>query len=91
MDMCYISTVQQDENTNQYLCFDGLVQDYSNSIANALEVLRSCTKPSIYSTQFVRYTIGNEHTDIPGNIEHIWAIFEIKINRTKRLRLCPLS
>ena len=26
---------------------DGLVQDFSNSIANALELLQSCTKPSI--------------------------------------------
>ena len=25
---------------------DGLVQDCSNSIANALELLQSCTKPS---------------------------------------------
>ena len=29
--------------------FDGLVQDCSNSIANALELLQSCTKPSISS------------------------------------------
>ena len=28
---------------------DGLVQDCSNSIANALELLQSCTKPSTYS------------------------------------------
>ena len=27
---------------------DGLVQDYSNSTANTLELLQSCTKPSIY-------------------------------------------
>ena len=27
---------------------DGLVQDCSNFIANALELLQSCTKPSIY-------------------------------------------
>ena len=27
---------------------DGLVQDCSNSIANALELLQSCAKPSIY-------------------------------------------
>ena len=26
---------------------DGLVQDCSNSIANAMELLQSCTKPSI--------------------------------------------
>ena len=28
---------------------DGLVQDCSNSIANALELLQSCTKPSMYA------------------------------------------
>ena len=27
---------------------DGLVQGYSISIANALEILQPCTKPSIY-------------------------------------------
>ena len=27
---------------------DGLVQDCSNGIANALELLQSCTKPSKY-------------------------------------------
>ena len=30
------------------LYIDGLVQDCSNSIAGALELLQSCTKPSIY-------------------------------------------
>ena len=29
---------------------DGLVQDCSNSIANALELLQSCTKPLICDT-----------------------------------------
>ena len=28
-------------------CIDGLVQDCNNSIANALELLQSCTKPSV--------------------------------------------
>ena len=32
---------------NQVSRIDGLVQDCSNSIANALELLQSCTKPSI--------------------------------------------
>ena len=32
---------------------DGLVQDCSNFIANALELLQSCTKPSIYGTKNV--------------------------------------
>ena len=31
---------------------DGLVQDCRNSIANALELLQYCAKPSIWSTQF---------------------------------------
>ena len=36
---------------------DGLVQDCSNSIANALELLQSCTKPSIYaSSGFYEFT-----------------------------------
>ena len=33
--------------------FDGLVQDCSNSIGNALELLQSCTKPSIWWNGFI--------------------------------------
>ena len=33
---------------------DGLVQDCSNSIALAMELLQSCTKPSIY-TELILY------------------------------------
>ena len=33
---------------NIYAYIDGLVQDCSNSIANALELLQSCNEPSIY-------------------------------------------
>ena len=32
---------------HMYVYIDGLVQDCSISIANALEILQSCTKPSI--------------------------------------------
>ena len=32
----------------KYLDIDGLVQDCSNSSANALELLQSCIKPLIY-------------------------------------------
>ena len=32
---------------------DGLVQDCSNSIANALELLQSCTKPLIYNVHML--------------------------------------
>ena len=35
--------------SNSRLFIDGLVQDCSNSIANALELLQSCTKLSIYT------------------------------------------
>ena len=35
------------------LDFDGLAQDCSNSNANALELLHSCTKPSIWSSTIV--------------------------------------
>ena len=31
--------------------FDGLVQDCSNSSASAMELLQSCTKPSIYGME----------------------------------------
>ena len=41
----------------------GLVQDCSNSIANALEVLQSCTKPLIYSC--VCTSIGVEFKFVP--------------------------
>ena len=37
---------------SHYYNIDGLVQDCSNSIANALELLQSCTKPSICTTCF---------------------------------------
>ena len=39
------------------LYIDGLAQDCSNSIANAMELLQSCTKTSIYLTvvSFSRY------------------------------------
>ena len=40
-----------------YNNFDGLVQDCSISIANAMEILQSCTKPSIWfsSTKYLQY------------------------------------
>ena len=37
----------------QYL--DGLVPDCSNSIANALELLQYCTKPSIKSSSLISW------------------------------------
>ena len=35
----------------------GLVQDCSNSIANALELLQSCTKPLMYISVSVSHTL----------------------------------
>ena len=37
---------------------DGLAQDSSNCIVNALELLQSCTKPLIYAV--------SKHTEIPA-------------------------
>ena len=42
-----LSDIYMCHKCNVYI--DGLVQDYSSSIANALEFLRSCIKPSIYT------------------------------------------
>ena len=36
------------QKAKQYLHFEGLIQDCNNSIANAPELLQSCTKPSIW-------------------------------------------
>ena len=39
------------------LNLDGLAQDCSNSIANALELLQSCIKPSIYAIKKVMVAV----------------------------------
>ena len=56
---------------------DGLVPDCSNSIDNALELLRSCTKPSIH---MILYTQGqNIHNKLTRNgmhcLPHIICLF----------------
>ena len=38
--------------------FDGFMQDCSNSIANALELLQSCTKPSIWIFIYISNLAG---------------------------------
>ena len=43
--------------------FDGLVQDCSNPIANALEFLQSCTKPSIYTSFWLKDTLSTALVD----------------------------
>ena len=41
------------------LSMAGLVQDCTNSIANALELLQFCTKPLVYRmVPVISYTIG---------------------------------
>ena len=40
---------------------DGLVQDCSNSIANALELLQSCTKSSMYCLSKTWKRLGMKH------------------------------
>ena len=39
---------------NIKVCIDGLVQDCSNSSANALELLQSCTKPSFVNIEMTQ-------------------------------------
>ena len=46
------STIQLQNLSLQYHQLEGLVQDCSNSIANALELLQSCTEPSIWPILF---------------------------------------
>ena len=45
---------------------DGLVQDCSNSIANVLESLRSCTKPSIMAPYSFKVSGEQTETDMPS-------------------------
>ena len=45
-------SITSDVLHNFQVYVEGLVQDCSNSIANALELLQSCTEPSMYFFQF---------------------------------------
>ena len=53
--------------TNHY---DGLVQDCSNSIANALELLQSCTKPSVIWTYVDQVRWLNKASSGPNGLTH---------------------
>ena len=62
-------------NTNQNMTmhgvnFDGLVQNCSISIACALEILQSCTKPSIWSWAVWYITSGH---NVIASINSSWA------------------
>ena len=66
-----INSITSDENTNNQPNYnwishnvDGIEEDCSNSIANALELLQSCTKPLIY---------------MQINSEHIWLCWSIEL------------
>ena len=59
---------------------DGLVQDCSNSIANTLKLLQSCTKPSIYWNyiKIIKVTILNSLCFVVvwwGHFTHILPLF----------------
>ena len=53
---------------NENIKLDGLVQDCSNSIANALELLQCCTKPSVtddlgfWTTEYMPLLVSNVTT-----------------------------
>ena len=53
---------------------NGLVEDCSDSIANALELLHSCTKPSVYNA-FIIYRLALKlHTGAFINAYQVIAI-----------------
>ena len=61
---------------------DGLVQDCSDSIANALESLQSCTKPSIY----VLLQNNSPHKGLvmsSKNVQHKYRVYR-KISNIRR-------
>ena len=55
----------------QFADIDGLVQDYSISSALAMQILQSCTKPSIFvETRGTKYSwIGNGNVLVQGKID----------------------
>ena len=58
------------------LYIDGLVQDCSNSIADALELLQSCTKPSICISCIVNAIVA-DHPMMQDAVRQeaiIWSI-----------------
>ena len=49
---------------------DGLVQDYGISIAKALEMLQSCTKPSMFNVCIFSRSYCNSH----GTADGMWTV-----------------
>ena len=62
-----------------YIYIDGSVQDCSNSIANALELLQPCTKPSIFAPQTF-WWISLSITEYHITCSHCKIIFADQIN-----------
>ena len=70
------------------LCYNhihGLVQGCSNSIANALELLQSCTKPSIYNKDVQLQGLASIYTDFSnifytGEAVGSWGLLQHKDN-----------
>ena len=56
--MCYILIPHLVNNVAKDEYINGLVQDRSNSIVNALELLRSCTEPSIYLLTIINLVLS---------------------------------
>ena len=72
--------------------FGGLVQDCTNCIANALELLQSCTKPSIYVSMPLPYKYLHPHNQIisqqyAANV-HLSSIFIVQ--KAAKSHLCFL-
>ena len=63
---------------------DGLVQDSSNSIANALELLQSCTKPSIY-----RYMDKKNTSKTTTTTWILWVLILAGLRRDYKAYLHP--
>ena len=64
-------------NTHTHTHIDGLGQDCSNSIANTLELLQSCAKPTIwyvcvpYHLGLLHYHWGSAHANAPVPVKYM--------------------
>ena len=75
--------------------FDGLVQDCSNSIALAMELLLSCTTPSIWACQFPPRICAYCQCPITSDLvmRHGYCLIPILILHTKNfvVKYCKVS
>ena len=61
--------------TQHYHYIDSSVQNCSNSIANALELLQSCTKPSIYNIRYMSFSLVSSVLTMCSYKAHTMCIF----------------